>query len=473
MATVQICRGETDCDADIAVHPARSGNDYNVGTLAEGTAAIDVAVPAGWTMTEGGVLIPGTFTTGDSASLTESGSKTTGGDTADPTRLPAATGQSKSGTYGRSLSAGQNYTDPLTDVSVIKLTDSTTPFANSRAYVHTTQVTGVSLPWGTNEVMRTVAFMSTGGAGPTNRPFLCDVNTSTLAVSNYRNMSTPWTPASRCEGAVAFSNVDANIVYVVNTGDIRKWSVSAEDWVTGGGFPKASGYSRAYALHISRDDNVFVVTEYDGAPRTNFAFWTVNTDTLVDMGVAGQGGVTPDGAWGFYRGDSDGNSGWNYVCDTDDGDIYQPSPIFRSTHPAAVGHFVISSDPTTSGGNTLHILDCTDRSTTKFGSGGDYVGGSNHMFGNWKVNPDPQTVWGALSTETSSGVWDHAVGYFRMDSGNVDPRLLCHTDAIGDDFYTGQPHAQSSPDGKVVVFTSNMNTDPGRGDVFLALVPTA
>src|SRR6267143_4463102 len=53
----------------------------------------------------------------------------------DPLQLPAATtpGQTPDGvfTYGRSLAAGQTYVDPLSGVTVLKLTDSTHPISNA------------------------------------------------------------------------------------------------------------------------------------------------------------------------------------------------------------------------------------------------------------------------------------------------------------------------------------------------------
>src|SRR5690349_19258666 len=51
---------------------------------------------------------------------------------ADPTRLPRATGQRPvAGTYGRSLAAGHTYVDPNSGVTVLKLTDASTPENNA------------------------------------------------------------------------------------------------------------------------------------------------------------------------------------------------------------------------------------------------------------------------------------------------------------------------------------------------------
>ena len=103
------------------------------------------------------------------------------------------------GSYGRNLGAGEAYADPLTGVIVIKLSDANTPVSNVRVTVHTAQVTSVSLPWGANGEMRTV---SVAVRDQFTAVWLVDVNTETLAVSNWRKPE-GW-GGSDAVGAVAF-----------------------------------------------------------------------------------------------------------------------------------------------------------------------------------------------------------------------------------------------------------------------------
>jgi hypothetical protein len=454
----------------MAVHPARSGNDYNVGTLAESpSAVVDVAVPTDWTMTEGGALVPATQSASDSAAVTDSGTVATAGvGDADPTQLPVASGQTKSGssTYGRNLSAGQNYTDPTTGVTVLKLTDANTPESgNDTCYVHIGQTTSVSLPWGDGGVMRTVCVMCRADPGPTTRAYLVDVNTSTLAISNWRDMRTPWAPVSRTDGALIFSSVDPYIVYIANTGEIRKYNTDTAAFITDSDFPKQiSDFDRGSVLRKSTDDNVFCVTQYN---RLRFAYWIVDVDSVcvIDPAAAAQGSLTPNGVWGFHGGGSDVNGTYMFVSDTDDCDIYEPDPKWYVSHSSAADKYAFGRH---AGTGVNHFMDCSTRVITSLGS---ISNGDQHSFGNWIVNPNPQSVWAGVSTYGTGGNWTKAIGFYKLDSGDVDPRLLCHTDSNGTGF-GAQPHAQASPDGQIVVWQSDQD-GKSRSDAFLALVPTS
>ncbi len=66
------------------------------------------------------------------------------------------------------------------------------------------------------------------------------------------------------------------------------------------------------------------------------------------------------------------------------------------------------------------------------------------------------------------------VGFWQISDVTASNwRLLAHHYSAEDktDYYT-QPHATISPDGKVVMWGSEMNVVTGRVDVFIALTPT-
>ena len=110
---------------------------------------------------------------------------------ADPTLLPAATGQHPvAGTYGRSLAAGQTYVDPNTGVTVLKLTSSSVPAANSgMSHGYSEGGPNISQPW-------------TGTDGETYYTakvdgWLVDVRYGTLTTSNWRRQNSNGRSGSR------------------------------------------------------------------------------------------------------------------------------------------------------------------------------------------------------------------------------------------------------------------------------------
>ncbi len=394
------------------------------------------------------------------------------GGTADPTLLPVASGQVKdpSFSYGRNLQAGESYVDPVTGVTVIKLSDATTPMGNEWASVHQGQVTSVSMPWGANGEMRTV---SVGIRTNFTSVWLADVNIQTGQVSNWRNVGSQW-GSSDAMSAIAFSPRDPRTVYVGSTDQIRKWDTSTDTFVSDGTFPKTiPGLGRGSILFVSADEKVFVVTQYN---RQWWKYWHVDTDQVIApaSAVNGQGSVNPSGAWGAGA-DNDNLSNYMYKINTTTGARSDP-PFgrFRVSHPAhIVGNYVIGGDPTRSGGAQLHFWDLDADTKIELGTPGSITPGSRHFAGNWVVGqPDPP--WALVSTFVPRGLIRDAVGFVRLDGGNPDPRLLCHTDSYSDDWagdFRAQPHAASSPDGKVVIFSSRSGGGP-RIDVFMALVPS-
>ena len=383
----------------------------------------------------------------------------------NPTLLPAAAGQDKDASfrYGRDLNAGGSYVDPLTGVIVIKLSDASTPASNVRVTVHGAQVASVSLPWGANGEMRTVGL---NARDQFTRPWLVDVNTQTFALSNWRNLDTKW-GGSDAVSAIAFSPRDPRIVYVASTGgQIRKYDTQTGAFVTDAFFPKTiPGLSRGSILFVSRDENVFVVTKYN---RQWFKYWTVSTNSVCQGGT-GQGGLSPDGRWGWGT-EEDNQSNFAYKVATNDCSTSQPF-TFRVSHPAGVDKHLVGGDPTRSGGPQMHYWDLENDEKVELLGPGELIGGSRHMAGNWVIGqPDPP--WAMVSTFTRHGIFKHAIGYFRLDPANPDPRILVHTDSEVQDAsdFLAQPHAAWSPDGRVVVWESRSGGG-SRIDSFMALVP--
>jgi len=85
---------------------------------------------------------------------------------------------------------------------------------------------------------------------------------------------------------------------------------------------------------------------------------------------------------------------------------------------------------------------------------------------------DLNRQWSVLSgvensVYTATALWKQAIGIVRSDGS--DARLLAHHYSASPSYYA-DAYAQPSPDGKVVIFNSNMNGS-GRYDLFVTEMP--
>jgi len=95
--------------------------------------------------------------------------------------------------------------------------------------------------------------------------------------------------------------------------------------------------------------------------------------------------------------------------------------------------------------------------------------GDSHLAGQWVFNnPSEYFIVDQWQRFGDYPIYNGMIGFVSI-SGDV--RLLAAHDATGGEYETGgQPHPTISPDGKLVMWTSNMNGS-GRFDVFVARVP--
>ena len=99
------------------------------------------------------------------------------------------------------------------------------------------------------------------------------------------------------------------------------------------------------------------------------------------------------------------------------------------------------------------------------------VDGDYHLAAQWVFNnPNEYFVVDQWKRAGAYPIYLGMIGFASMD--NNDVRLLAASDAVGTSYDTGgQPHPTLSPDGKLVMWTSNMNNS-GRYDTFITRVPT-
>jgi hypothetical protein len=95
--------------------------------------------------------------------------------------------------------------------------------------------------------------------------------------------------------------------------------------------------------------------------------------------------------------------------------------------------------------------------------------GDFHMAAQWVFNnPNQYFVVDQWKSSGNYAIYKGMIGFVSL-AGDV--RLLAAHDATGTSYDTGgQPHPTMAPDGKLVMWTSNMNGS-GRFDVFMARVP--
>lgn len=140
----------------------------------------------------------------------------------DPSQLPAATtpGQTPSGvsTYGRTLNAGQTYADPLSGVTVLKLTDSTHPAANAgMRHGYATSGPRISQPWtSAGKRWYTIAIDAD--------EYLVDVCWDDLTITNWR----VFTQGSDTRVAFSLDPATPRIMYAIDSANkrINRWDTS-------------------------------------------------------------------------------------------------------------------------------------------------------------------------------------------------------------------------------------------------------
>ena len=387
----------------------------------------------------------------------------------DPTLLPAATGQTPApGTYGRDLEAGQTYVDPNTNVTVLKLTGASLPSDNPGVnHGYSEGGPSISQPWvGADGHVYYSIHMWHG--------WLVDVRYDTFEASNWRRAP------SHGEISFAFSLNPATprIAYVVTDFDGKRvdryntatnqientgrwpWIASApgqflawlqtnvnDTWVVGFlnsnqttvAFRPSDGLERSITTestgqitnepHLDREFPIVYLARGAGQP---VAQQIVNLETGALTNPPDPLGINSDGHTATLRGRA--------VAVTFDG-----NGIVQTTRDGVVS-MAVSPSPVDANGDS-------------------------HLAGQWVFNnPSDYFVIDQWFRDVPHPIRQGMIGFVSPTTG--DQRILVAHDAVGSSYETGgQPHPTISPDGKLVMWTTNMNGSP-RFDVFVARVPT-
>ena len=396
---------------------------------------------------------------------------------ADPTLLPIASGQEPNhGAYAAldvpALSAGSAYLDPTTGVTVYRVTDARTPIANERGQPdYSDGGPFISLPWERDGDTHYTLYLAVRPVPSFH--YLVDFDYTAGTFENWREA-----PVQGNEITFSFSNNPdtAQIAYYLEDRTLHRYDTGAMATADTGNFPHTFAIGREGDwLSVDMNDRWFVCQEeFDGG---TVAVW--NSETNVEHhGATGEPHMIRDGSFvmGAENRASDHEELTGHVVSNTallnlaTGELTRPDQ--PESHPAgAANGFFMAVDPNQGGGNQLYRFEAATGFETHLGGRGDIIGSSGHFAGQWVVNNEPGLdLWMLFSGWGGSSIVIDAIAFvpFNATSGNV--RLLAHHySSVGEDYYA-QPHATLSPDGKLVLFGSNMN-DSGRIDAFLAIVP--
>ncbi|HEV8150859.1 MAG TPA: Ig-like domain-containing protein, partial [Gemmatimonadales bacterium] len=388
----------------------------------------------------------------------------------DPTLLPAATTAQVplTSAYNAlnvpSIAPGGSYLDPTTNTKIYKLTSATFPTSSANwGHDYSEGNDEVSLPYNGNT--RAVMVYSGGSH------WLLDF-TPGVGVSNPRLLTGNLAPIM--DLAFTFSSNPATpyYAYVSRGSTIYRVDIRTMTEAPGNGWP-VTGETSAVWLHQSENDGMFVWMR--GAAGSTIVAFEPSTNTKKTYTNSGLNEPRIDRA-GRYVGIAMNGNGlfvwdWNTssIIWTTPGDPGIPYAHTASLRRRWMGVDWNMSYPPDF---TKFIPDVPNSAT--------HVGGPAnatlvHGNGNWIQHPaDLDDQW-ALFTHYGSlrppeSYW-LAPGGMVLITANGQRRLLGHPyNTTGN--YTFFSFAKFSPDGKYVLFTSDMNGS-ARSDVFLAELPTS
>jgi hypothetical protein len=384
----------------------------------------------------------------------------------DPTLLPRAALQAPNeAAYGAlnlpSQPAGFSYADPVTGVKIWKVTSSTVPAANSGAgHDYGEGPNQVSRGWGRNANTHTILIRGDG-----MRFHLVDF-TRGIGFNNYRVL--PVQP--RRDTNASFSSVagQERILYIHTETQLIRFNTATMQTENSGNFPLNN--STFAWLHQDMNDVWFT-----GLLEDNQTVWAWNSRTNEYR--------THNESWtneprldrnGRYLVLTSGGSPstvmvWDLLTNT----FGPPQTMTYFSHLASLRGRWVSVNNQAKAPPPLDRYQVVNGSLTYtpgiLNNGDGY---ETNNSGNWIQSSDDDSQWAYLSGVDEKSfnplyLINRGIGVVRADGS--DARLLCHHYTHNPNYYDnawGQP----SPDGKVVIFNSNMSGS-GRYDLFVAEVP--
>ena len=394
------------------------------------------------------------------------------GSVPDPTLLPVASGQAPNLVAYLALDvpsqpAGFSYNDPTTGVRVWKVTSSSIPSANSGAgHDYSDGPNEVSLGWGAGNNTHTILIRGDGMAY-----YFVDF-TRGAGFSNYRRL--PVQPKQ--DLCVSFSNLPSQprVAYILTGSQVVRFNTATMQVENAGNFPIDLSAVGAFGwLQHDKTDVWFAGLTAD---QTVAFAWNSQTNELRTHGESwlNEGRLERDGR---YIALTNGNSTfrlWDLATNTF-GPTQSDRINFWLGHNANLRSQWVTTDVNADAPFDLDRYDPSGGQIVKTQFLSNSAGAGVHHSGNWvqsdaELGGDLNRQWSFMSGIDAMwpGVaWMQAIGVVRSDGS--DARLLLHHYSINP-VYFADPFAQASPDGRVVIFNSDMNGS-GRYDLFVVEMP--
>jgi hypothetical protein len=360
--------------------------------------------------------------------------------------------------------AGATYADPTTGVTITKLTSATFPAAAAN-FGHDYAEGGneVSLPY--NGETRAVLVYNGG------THWLIDF-TPGVGVGNARALSGTLSPFM--DLAFTFSNNPATpyYAYVSNGSAVRRMDIRTMTEAPGNGWPQTE--TSAMWLHQSENDAMFVwmrgatgstMVAFEPATNTKKTYTNANmNEPRIDRGgrYVGLSMNSPGNGLAVWDWNT-GTIAWSTSGD----------PGIPFAHNASLKRRWVVSDWNTALPNQFAMFT-SNVANSGVRLPGPSISNTLHGNGSWIQSPaDLNDQWaifnhyGSLRPPGSSWL---APGGMVLMTPNGQRRLLGHSYNTTTT-YTFYAFAKFSPDGRFVLFSSNMN-GASRSDLFIAALPT-
>jgi len=391
----------------------------------------------------------------------------------DPTLLPVASAQAPNVAAYNALNvpgqpAGFSYNDPTTSVKVWKVTSSTVPAPNTGAgHDYADGPNQVSLGWGANNDTHTILIRGDGMAY-----YLVDF-TRGVGFSNYRLL----TVQPRMDCAATFSSVagQERILYIMTNSQLVRYNTATMSVQNTGYFP----LSQTFQTWLQQDKNdVWFV----GMVNATTAFaWNSQTNQYLTDGETwlNEPRLERDGRYVVLT----SGTGTVRVWDLSNNTLGPVQSVSSFFHNADLRGQWVHTNTNFSApfGQVRQVVSGGALSAPPTTILLQSAGAGFHQAGNWvqsdaDLGGDLTRQWSFISgfnysnpSWESSLLWQEAIGVQRSD-GSDRRLLLHHYDPQIPLVYFSLPFGMPSPDGKVVIFNSNMNGS-GRYDLFVAEVP--
>lgn len=402
--------------------------------------------------------------------------------------LPVAVAQSPNTTAYNGFNvasrpSGYSYLDPTTGVRVWKVTDSTTPRSNSTmTHYYGPGPVMISREWDGNK--HTLLLFSTSGAH-----WLVDFQRG-VGFSNWRELTGPAQPNMDLAASFGKARGNERILFILNGSQLKRYNTATNQIEDTGNFPLSVGDLGNGSWHWLTSDK----------DDRWFGFFLISTNKVVAWNsatgerlTANRSGIDfeirigTDGDYAILTYSTGGEAGyqvWNLATNS-----FHPfherywgagTPVAPHAHGDALrgGRFATADWDCAEFPDcvSLYYVDANNDSRVGIPNGPHQDNSSDfHASGQWVQDSDDLSqyvlYYSIRPSAPIGGINNRGLVYLRLDG--ADSRLLCHHyshDNLGNGYWD-LPFPTQSPDGKLVMFNSNMNVPSGRSDVFVVEVP--